>query len=131
MLDKRPELRWSVTGAAVALLAASYILIGLGGAHLGVLSLVLLIIGVLLMDACVQGAHVINQSVIYDLLPEARSRLTTVYMTTMFAGGALGSALGAQAYEHWGWTGATLVAAAFPVLALAFWLASRRHEAAS
>jgi predicted MFS family arabinose efflux permease len=71
---------------------------------------------------------VINQSVIYDLLPQARSRLTTVYVTTMFAGGAVGSAVGAQAYDHWGWTGATLVAAAFPVLGLLFWLASRRPE---
>lgn len=130
MLDKRPELRWPVTGASLALLAGSYVLIGLGGAHLGWVSLVLLIIGVLLMDACVQGAHVLNQSVIYDLLPQARSRLTTVYITTMFAGGALGSAVGAQAYDHWGWTGATLVAAAFPVLGLLCWLASRRHEAA-
>ncbi len=131
LLDKRPELRWPVTGASLALLAGSYVLIGLGGAHLGAVSLVLLIIGVLLMDACVQGAHVMNQSVIYDLLPQARSRLTTVYVTTMFAGGAVGSALGAQAYDHWGWTGATLVAAAFPVLGLLFWLASRRHEVAS
>jgi predicted MFS family arabinose efflux permease len=130
-LDKRPRLRWPATGAALALLAAAYLPIGLGGAHLGTVSLVLLIIGVLLMDACVQGAHVINQSVIYDLLPQARSRITTVYITTMFAGGAVGSAVGAQAYEHWGWTGATLVAAAFPVLGLAFWLASGRHEAAS
>jgi predicted MFS family arabinose efflux permease len=130
-LDKRPRLRWPATGAALALLAGSYLPIGLGGAHLGAVSLVLLIIGVLLMDACVQGAHVINQSVIYDLLPQARSRLTTVYITTMFAGGAVGSAVGAQAYEHWGWTGATLVAAAFPVLGLLFWLASRRHETAA
>ncbi len=130
-LDKRPRLRWPATGAALALLAAAYLPIGLGGAHLGPLSLVLLIAGVLLMDACVQGAHVMNQSVIYDLLPQARSRLTTVYVTTMFAGGAVGSAVGALAYEHWGWTGATLVAAAFPLLGLLFWLASRRHEAAS
>jgi predicted MFS family arabinose efflux permease len=130
-LDKRPGLRWPATGAALALLAAAYLPIGLGGARLGAAGLVLLIIGVLLMDACVQGTHVINQSVIYDLLPQARSRLTTVYITTMFAGGALGSAAGAQAYEHWGWTAATLVAAAFPVLGLLFWLASRRHEAAS
>jgi predicted MFS family arabinose efflux permease len=130
-LDKRPRLRWPATGAALALLAVSYLPIGLGGAHLGAVSLVLLIIGVLLMDACVQGAHVINQSVIYDLLPQARSRLTTVYVTTMFAGGAIGSAAGAQAYEHWGWTGATLVAAAFPVLGLLFWLASHRHETAA
>jgi predicted MFS family arabinose efflux permease len=130
-LDHWPNLRWKATGAALALLAGSYVLIGLGGAPLGWVSLVLLIVGVLVMDACVQGTHTINQSVIYDLLPQARSRLTTVYITTMFAGGALGSAAGAQAYERWGWTGATLVAAAFPALGLIFWLASRRHETAS
>src|ERR1700722_7095347 len=131
LLDKRPSLRWPVTGASLTLLAAAYIPIGLGGGPRGAASLVPLIIGVLLMDACVQGTHVINQSVIYDLLPQARSRLTTVYVTTMFAGGAVGSAVGAQAYDHWGWTGATLVAAAFPVLGLLFWLASRRHEVVS
>jgi predicted MFS family arabinose efflux permease len=117
-LDARPALRWPASGLALALLALSYIPIGLGGAHLGWISLALLIVGVLVMDACVQGSHVINQSVIYDLLPEARSRLTTVYITTMFAGGALGSFAGAQAYEAWGWTGATLTAAAFPVAGL-------------
>ena len=127
-LDKRPALRWPASGAALALLAVSYLPIGLGGAGLGWVSLALLVAGVLLMDACVQGSHVINQSVIYDLLPQARSRLTTVYITTMFAGGALGSAAGAQAYERWGWTGATLTAAAFPVLGLLCWLASRRYE---
>jgi predicted MFS family arabinose efflux permease len=128
VLDTRPGLRWPATGAAMALLALSYLPIGLGGAHLGAAGLILLIVGVLLMDACVQGAHVTNQSVIYDLLPEARSRLTTVYITTMFAGGAVGSAAGAQAYERWGWTGATLTAAAFPVAGLLCWLATRRHE---
>jgi predicted MFS family arabinose efflux permease len=127
-LDARPHLRWWITGGALALLVLSYVPIGLAGAHLGGLGLFLLIIGVLVMDACVQGAHVTNQSIIYDLLPEARSRLTTVYVTTMFAGGAVGSAVGAQAYAHWGWTGATLVAALFPALGLLCWLATGRHE---
>jgi predicted MFS family arabinose efflux permease len=127
-LDARPRLRWRVTGAALALLVASYVPIGMAGANLGGLGLALLVIGVLVMDACVQGAHVTNQSVIYDLLPEARSRITTVYITTMFAGGAAGSAAGAQAYAHWGWTGATAVAALFPALGLLCWLASGRHE---
>jgi predicted MFS family arabinose efflux permease len=130
VLDARPALRWPASGAALGLLAAAYLPIGLGGAGArpGPAGLALLVIGVLVMDACVQGAHVINQSVIYDLLPEARSRITTVYITTMFAGGALGSAAGAQAYAGWGWTGATLVAAAFPVLGLLCWLACRRYE---
>jgi predicted MFS family arabinose efflux permease len=130
VLDARPGLRWPVTGALLALLAASYVLIGLGGVRPGGAGVALLVTGALVMDACVQGSHVASQSVIYDLLPQARSRLTTVYITTMFAGGAAGSAAGAQAYEHWGWTGATLTAAAFPVLGLACWLAARRHEAA-
>jgi predicted MFS family arabinose efflux permease len=127
-LDARPHLRWPITGVALALLLASYIPIGFAGANLGWLGIVLLIIGTLVMDACVQGAHVTNQSVIYDLLPEARSRITTVYITTMFAGGAIGSAAGAQAYAHWGWTGATIMAAIFPALALVFWALSGRHE---
>jgi predicted MFS family arabinose efflux permease len=128
LLDTRRDLRWAIAGVPLALTVVSFGFIGLGGAHLGDWSLVLLIIGVLLMDACVQGAHVTNQSVIYDLLPEARSRLTTVYITTMFAGGAIGSAAGAQAYAHWGWPGATVTAAVLPALGLLCWLASRRHE---
>jgi predicted MFS family arabinose efflux permease len=128
LLDSRRQLRWPASGAALALLALSYLPIGLGGADLGWVGLVLLVIGTLVMDACVQASHVINQSVVYDLLPEARSRLTTVYMSIMFAGGALGSAAGAQAYGHWGWTGATLVAAAFPLPGLLCWLATRGHE---
>jgi predicted MFS family arabinose efflux permease len=131
LLDARPRLRWPASGVLLAVLAASYVAIGLGGAHLGWVSLMLLVIGVLVMDACVQGSHLTNQAVIYDLLPEARSRLTTVYVTTMFAGGALGSLAGAQAYGRWGWTGATLAAAAFPVVGLGCWLATRRHEVAA
>jgi predicted MFS family arabinose efflux permease len=129
-LDTRHELRWITAGISLALTAVSFVPIGLGGAHLGAWSLALLIVGVLLMDACVQASHVINQSVIYDLLPEARSRLTTIYMTTYFIGGAVGSAAGSQAYARGGWTAASVTAAVFPVLGLGAWLADRRHERA-
>jgi predicted MFS family arabinose efflux permease len=61
-------------------------------------------------------------------LPEARSRLTTIYMTTYFIGGAAGSAAGSQAYAHGGWAAASVTAAVFPVLGLFAWLADRRHE---
>lgn len=128
VLDVRPRLRWPATGAAFALMAGSFVLIGVGGAHPGPLGFGLMTAFVLVMDACVQGAHVASQSVIYALLPEARSRLTTVYITTMFLGGAAGSVAGAQAYQQAGWTGATLAAASFSVLGLLFWGAVRRHE---
>jgi predicted MFS family arabinose efflux permease len=128
VLDARPALRWPATGVMLGGQLASFGLIALGGAHLGSFSLMLLVIGVLGMDAGVQSANLINQSVVYGLLPSARSRLTSVYMTTMFVGGAAGSVVAAHAYQLWGWPGAIGAAAMFPVLAVFPWLASGVYE---
>ena len=68
-----------------------------------------LIAGVVLMDLGVQAGHVSNQTRIYALLPEARSRLNTVYMVAYFLGGAIGSALGAYGWDHARWTGVCVV----------------------
>ncbi len=123
LLDRRRDLRWPVTGVAVALLLASFGILAAGQRSLG-----WLIAGALLMDACCQAIHVSSQAVIYDLVGAARSRITTVYMTVYFAGGALGTAAGTVAYDHGGWDGACGAAAGFCVAGLAGWLASRRHE---
>jgi cyanate permease len=66
--------------------------------------------------------------VIYDLAGSARSRITTIYMTTYFIGGALGTATGAVAYDHYGWDGACGTAAGFCGITLIGWLATRPHE---
>jgi predicted MFS family arabinose efflux permease len=127
-LDARPHLRWPLTGVMLGLQLVSYGLIALGAVGPHSLSLILLILGVLGMDAGVQANLLINNSVIYELLPQARSRITAVFMTTMFLGGALGSVLGAHAYAAWGWTGATGTAAVFTLIAALCWLATARHE---
>lgn len=123
LLDRRRHLRWPATGVVIALLLASFGVLAAGTRGLG-----WLIIGALLMDACSQGVHISNQAVIYDLVDAARSRVTTVYMTTYFFGGALGTTLGTQAYARFGWGGACAVAAGFCGVALLGWLATRRHE---
>ena len=107
----------SVTGASLGLLLVSFALVGLG-AHM----LLALIAGILLLDLAVQGTHITNQSEIYKLRPEARSRLTTVYMVTYFVGGALGSALSAWAYGQFGWGAVALVGASFASLGVLLWL---------
>lgn len=127
-IDARPRLRWPATGAVQGTLLASYALIVAGGADLGWLSLALLVAGTLFMDAAVQSSNLLGQSVIYELLPQARSRITAIYMTTMFIGGSLGSWAAAHAYEHWGWPGACAAAAAFPAVGLIGWLGAGRHE---
>jgi predicted MFS family arabinose efflux permease len=127
-IDARPKLRWPATGAVQGMLLASFALIWLGGAHPQWLALTFLVIGTLLMDAAVQSSNLLGQSVIYELLPQARSRLTAIYMTTMFIGGAVGSLAASHAYERWGWAGACVAAAAFPAVGLLGWLAARRHE---
>jgi predicted MFS family arabinose efflux permease len=122
-LGRRPHLRWPVTGTGIIVLLGSFGLLA-AGAH----GLAWLITGALVMDASSQAVHVTNQAVIYDLTDSARSRITTVYMTTYFAGGALGTATGATAYDRYGWGGACAVAAGFCGIALLGWLAARHHE---
>jgi predicted MFS family arabinose efflux permease len=129
-IDARRGLRWTATGIVQAALLASFALIALGGTHLHWLGLAILVLGTLTMDAAVQLSNLLGQSVIYELVPQARSRITAIYMTTMFVGGSLGSWAAAQAYDRWGWAGACAAAAAFPAVGLLGWLGAGRHERA-
>jgi len=80
-----------------------------------------LVIGVILLDLGVQGAQVSNQTRIYSLVPEARSRLNTVFMVTYFLGGSLGSSLGSYAWSMWKWQGVCLTGGMMIVLGFIVW----------
>jgi predicted MFS family arabinose efflux permease len=68
-------------------------------------SLIGLIAGVILLDVGVQAGHVSNQTRIYALVPEARSRLNMVYMVCYFTAGAGGSLAGSLLWKYCGWAG--------------------------
>ena len=76
----------------MALLAASYCLLwGEEPLHLSTtLHLVALVVGVVVLDMGAQMTQVANQTRIFGLVPAARSRLNTVYMTVYFSGAAIG-----------------------------------------
>jgi predicted MFS family arabinose efflux permease len=78
----------------------SFLFLGFAGKHLAGL-----IVGVILMDLGVQSGHVSNQTRIYNIDPNARSRLNMVYMFCYFIGGGLGSYLGAWCWHVAGWWG--------------------------
>ena len=88
-----------------------------------------LIIGVLLMDVGVQAVQVAEQGQVLSLLPEARSRLNTVYMVARFIGGALGSLIGATAWTHGRWPAVCGATLAMTALAMAIHIVGRRYEA--
>jgi len=89
--------------------------------------LIPLIAGIILLDLGVWGAQVTNQSLIYRLRPQAQSRVTTIYMTSYFIGGAVGSASSAALYDSFGWDAACLLGAFFGLVAIAFWATEHRR----
>jgi predicted MFS family arabinose efflux permease len=101
-----------VVGIAGAVLTLSYVVLWAGERlHAGVvLHMGVLVAGVVMLDVGAQMMQVGNQTRIFGLGEQARSRLNTIYMTMYFAGGAMGSALAGVAWSRWGWDGVCVLA---------------------
>jgi predicted MFS family arabinose efflux permease len=117
-LADRGHGRHATWVTAVVLVAAWPIL------YAGKTSVVWLLVGIAVLDLGVQGIHISNQSAIYALSPEARSRLTTAYMVSYFLGGAALSAISSALYESDGWEGVCVAGMATGLAALALWAAA-------
>ena len=102
-----------VVMAGCGLVLGSWVLMWLGSGALWVL-----VCGAALLDLGAQGAHVANQARIFAHMPEARSRINTVYMVSFFAGGAVGSLGGSYAWKEGGWPGVCLLGAVLMGFAL-------------
>lgn len=92
----------------------------------GATSLVWFVVGMVVVDLALNLVHVTNQSIVYALDPDARSRINSVYMTVYFAGAASGSALGAVAWSFGGWTAVCMLGAGLAVLTVVVWLIDLR-----
>jgi predicted MFS family arabinose efflux permease len=111
-------------GVAAALGVAALLLADVGAA-----SLALLAVSAVLLDFAVQTNHVLSVRDIYALRPEARARINSVYMTSIFVGGAASSAVTGIIEQHWGWTGVTVLAMIMVAAAGLLWLGDLRHRA--
>jgi predicted MFS family arabinose efflux permease len=113
--------RNAATGAFACMLLASFAVVAMGG-H----SLVALLAGIVLLDVGVYGLHISNQSVIYSLAGEARSRFNTIYLTSFFIGATAGSSIASMAFAGAGWPGVCLAGAACAAVLLMLWLGGQR-----
>jgi predicted MFS family arabinose efflux permease len=108
-----------VVGAAGAVIMASYLWLWLSESMKVSVPMHMagLVVGVIALDVGAQMMQVANQTRIFGLGAEARSRLNTVYMTMYFIGGALGSALASVAWSRWQWDGVCVLAIGLIALA--------------
>ena len=84
----------------IIMMLAGYAILFEGKSGIG-----LVIAGIILIDMGLQCTHIPNLSRNYALLPEAHTRLNTIYMTFFFIGGTLGSSVGSIAWNTKGWPG--------------------------
>ncbi|AIQ56624.1 MFS transporter [Paenibacillus borealis] len=117
-----------LTGVAISLAAVSFILAYLLRDDSN-LTLGLLVLTAILLDMSVSGNLVLGQRAIYSLGNETRGRLNGLFMAIFFVGGAVGSSLGGWAYAYGGWSLATLIGMALPVLALVYFLTEKKNLA--
>jgi predicted MFS family arabinose efflux permease len=114
---------WSLpaTGAAWVLALAAFALAGVGAR-----SIVLVLLAVLLLDVAVQALGILNQTRVFSVSHEARSRLNTAYVVGNFVGGAIGSAAAAVLWSLGGWAAVCTAGAALSGFGLLVWALGRR-----
>lgn len=121
LADKIGSRRIVLVGALISLL--SWAIFGFWPSLIG------LVIGVVLLDFGIQASLISNQHLVYQLRPEARSRLNTIFMGTMFLGGAAGSGLAVAAWRFGGWPAVSLLSGGFAALAVLLQLLGNRQRA--
>ncbi|CAI6021762.1 putative transporter [Cohnella sp. JJ-181] len=111
------------TGGALALLLVSWLPIAMLGR-----SAFVLIAGIVLLDLAVQAVHVTNQSLLFTLRSDARSRLTAGYMIFYSFGSGAGAFVSTRAYAYAGWSGVCWLGGAVSAAALLFWVLAGRNQ---
>lgn len=103
------------TGVAFLLAALGFLCTG-WQAHLWALAL-----GSIVVDVAVQSTLILGQQQIYNLRPEQRSRLNTLYIAIFFLGGAVGSGLAGPLFAQGGWNAVVVAGATLPLVGLLAW----------
>ncbi|WP_233621937.1 MFS transporter [Flavobacterium agrisoli] len=90
-------------GYGGALIALSFVVF-----YFSIQSVIGIVIGIVLIDIGIQSVHISNQTRVYSILPEARNRMNTVFMSFSFLGTAAGSAYGLFLWQIGGWHAVTV-----------------------
>ena len=114
---------WSLpaTGAAWSLALLAFVVAIFAGR-----SVTVLIVVIVLVDIAVQGLNILNQTRVFAISQEARSRINTAFVTSNFIGGAIGSAGATILWSIHGWTAVVIAEIALCSFGLGVWAIGRR-----
>ncbi|MEH2150643.1 MFS transporter [Nostoc sp.] len=98
-------------------IAVSMVIVSLVIAKIASNSALAIAVAVLLLDVGVQAIQVTNVARIYTLDAKSNSRINTVYMTTYFIGGSVGTSIGLLCWNLGGWNLVTWQMLVFTLLA--------------
>lgn len=76
------------------------------------------IVGIVVIDIGMQCIQISNQTCALSLAPKATNRVNTIFMTTYFVGGSLGTFLAGTCWHAFGWAGVTGAGIALVIMAL-------------
>ncbi|MFD3458842.1 MFS transporter [Nocardia fluminea] len=110
-----------ITGWALVLLAASWLLIARTGP-----TLVPLVVGVVVLDFAVQAVHVSSQHLLTTAHPDRAGSVIGAYMAFYSLGSALGAVTTTWAHTAWGWWASCLFGGLYALAGFAVWGSAQR-----
>lgn len=90
--------RFNFIGCGLILLAWLLLFAG-ANVYIGIIA------GIIIIDIGMQCIQLSNQTSIFYLCPQASNRINTIFMTTYFVGGSLGTFLAGSFWQLYGWHG--------------------------
>lgn len=114
-------LKFSTFGSVFQLLAWGIALL-FGGFYAG------LALAIILVDIGAQCQQLSNQSGCLKEVPHASNRANTIFMTSLFIGGSVGTFCSGAIWPYWGWHGVCSVGILFATLSLIISAYERLHR---
>jgi predicted MFS family arabinose efflux permease len=111
--------RFSIMGSLIQILA--WLIAGIFNSFAGLIS------AVILVDIGLQFQQLSNQSGCIQTLPSAANRVNTIFMTTYFVFGALGTFVSSIGWSILGWTGVCLVGLLFACCSIIVSLRDKKY----
>jgi len=113
--------RFNIVGCIFMLVAWSMLVLGEN-------SYLTIIFGIILLDVGMQCMQLSNQTSVFEIAPDASSRINTIFMTTYFIGGSFGTLLAGIAWKINQWHGVAFSSMILILCSLTITLVEKKHQ---